>query len=233
MVKNLPVIWKTQSLIPGSGRSPGEGNGNPLQYSCLGNPPEEPGDLQSRRSQELDMTEWLNNREWSQELLAKGLTHGPQTNPWPFFFGTADSSEVKVTQSCPTLCNPMESPRPEYWSGLPFPSLGESSQPRDRTQVSCIAGVFFTTWATREAQSPTEGQRDKRVGFYSSGVVYQPACLCSDSWGPDIQRSDTALDPAWVPGRSLRLHEVLSLCFEATRFPLANISLSLFLSLAP
>ena len=26
------------SLIPRSGRSPGEGNGNPLQYSCLGNP---------------------------------------------------------------------------------------------------------------------------------------------------------------------------------------------------
>ena len=25
-------------LIPGSGRSPGEGNGNILQYSCLGNP---------------------------------------------------------------------------------------------------------------------------------------------------------------------------------------------------
>ena len=25
-------------LIPGIGRSPGEGNGNPLQYSCLGNP---------------------------------------------------------------------------------------------------------------------------------------------------------------------------------------------------
>ena len=25
-------------LIPGWGRSPGEGNGNPLQYSCLGNP---------------------------------------------------------------------------------------------------------------------------------------------------------------------------------------------------
>ena len=27
-----------QDLIPGLGRSPGEGNGNPLQYSCLGNP---------------------------------------------------------------------------------------------------------------------------------------------------------------------------------------------------
>jgi len=35
-------------LIPGSGRSPGEGNGNPLQYSCLENPwTEEPGGLQT------------------------------------------------------------------------------------------------------------------------------------------------------------------------------------------
>ena len=27
-----------EGLIPGSGRSPGEGNGSPIQYSCLGNP---------------------------------------------------------------------------------------------------------------------------------------------------------------------------------------------------
>ena len=34
------------SMIPGSGRSPGEGNGNPLQYSCLENSwTEEPGGL--------------------------------------------------------------------------------------------------------------------------------------------------------------------------------------------
>ena len=40
--------------IPESGRSPGEGNGNPLQYSCLGNPTtEEPGGLQSMGSQRL------------------------------------------------------------------------------------------------------------------------------------------------------------------------------------
>ena len=38
MVKNLPVNVGNASLIPGLGRSPGEGNGNPLQYSCLGNP---------------------------------------------------------------------------------------------------------------------------------------------------------------------------------------------------
>ena len=36
--------------IPGLGRSPGEGNGNPLQNSCLENPTEEPGGLQSMGS---------------------------------------------------------------------------------------------------------------------------------------------------------------------------------------
>ena len=38
MVKNLPVVRETQVHIPGSGRSPGEGNGYPLQYSCLESP---------------------------------------------------------------------------------------------------------------------------------------------------------------------------------------------------
>ena len=40
----------------------------------------------------------------------------------------------------------MEFSRQEYWSGLPFPIPGDrnSSQPRDWTQVSCIAGGFFT-----------------------------------------------------------------------------------------
>ena len=36
-----------QGSIPGSGRSPGEGNGNPLQYSCLEKLMEDPGRLQS------------------------------------------------------------------------------------------------------------------------------------------------------------------------------------------
>ena len=40
-------------LIPGSGRSPGEGNYNTLQYSCLENPMEEPHGLQSMRSQRV------------------------------------------------------------------------------------------------------------------------------------------------------------------------------------
>ena len=37
-LKHLPAMQGDLGSIPGSGRSPGEGNGNPLQYSCLENP---------------------------------------------------------------------------------------------------------------------------------------------------------------------------------------------------
>ena len=37
VVKNMPANAGNSGSIPGLGRSPGEGNGNPLQYSCLGN----------------------------------------------------------------------------------------------------------------------------------------------------------------------------------------------------
>jgi len=42
-VKNPPASAGDMGLIPGSGRSAGEENGNPLQYSCLDNSMEEPG----------------------------------------------------------------------------------------------------------------------------------------------------------------------------------------------
>ena len=38
VVKNPPANVGDTGLIPGSGRSPGGGNGDPPQYSCLGNP---------------------------------------------------------------------------------------------------------------------------------------------------------------------------------------------------
>ena len=48
----------------------------------------------------------------------------------------AGISESEVAQSCPTLCNPMDQAPPsmgfsrqEYWSGLPFPSLGYLPDP--------------------------------------------------------------------------------------------------------
>ena len=65
--------------------------------------------------------------------------------------------KVKVAQSCPTHCDPMDykvhgilPARTLEWVAYPFSS--GSSWPRDRTQVSCMAGGFFTTRATREAQ---------------------------------------------------------------------------------
>jgi len=58
VVNNLPASVGDASSFLGLGRSPGEGNGNPLQYSCLENPTEtgEPdklpcGELQSVRLQ--------------------------------------------------------------------------------------------------------------------------------------------------------------------------------------
>ena len=60
-----------------------------------------------------------------------------------------------VTQSCLTLCKPMDfyptrffCPRrffrQEHWSGLPFPPPGDLPNPEDRTQVSVTSGRFFT-----------------------------------------------------------------------------------------
>ena len=58
MVKNLPASAGEASSIPRSGRASEEGNGNQLQYSCLGNPMdrEEPGRLRSMGiTEELDV----------------------------------------------------------------------------------------------------------------------------------------------------------------------------------
>ena len=77
---------------------------------------------------------------------------------------------VLVTQSCPALCDLMDCSPPGSsvhgtlqarileWITISF-SRG-SSRPRDRTLVSCTAGIFFTAWVTREA------------------IVYIIACIC-------------------------------------------------------
>ena len=57
--------------------------------------------------------------------------------------------------------------RQEYWSGLPFPSPGESCWPRDRTQVSHIAGRCFNLCTTREAfkyKNPSTNIKDFKGG---------------------------------------------------------------------
>ena len=68
--------------------------------------------------------------------------------------------KVKVAQSCLTLGDPMDyrvhgilQARILEWVAFPF-SRG-SSQPRNWTGISCIAGGFFTNWAIREAKNLT------------------------------------------------------------------------------
>ena len=79
--------------------------------------------------------------------------------------------KMKVGQSCPTPCNPMDytvhgilQTRILEWVAIPF-SRG-SSQPRDWTQISCVAGGFFTSWATREAQEYWMGRLSLLQGMF-------------------------------------------------------------------
>ena len=103
--------------------------------------------------------------------------------------------KMEVTQSCPTLCDPMDftghgilQARILEWVAFSFSR--ESSQPRDRTQVSCIAGRFFTSWATRESQE-----------YWNGEPIPSPADLPN----PGIELVSSALQadslPAELPGK--------------------------------
>ena len=63
MVKNLIAIAGDLGSMPGLGRSPGEGNVNPLQYSCLGNPMDREAWWATVHevAKELDITKPVNN----------------------------------------------------------------------------------------------------------------------------------------------------------------------------
>ena len=86
-------------------------------------------------------------------------TESLEINPYTYVHRTFDKSDV--AQSCPTLCDPMDCSPPGSsihgilqarileWVAISF-SRG-TSQPRDRTWVSCIGGRRFTLWATEEA----------------------------------------------------------------------------------
>ena len=62
-VKNPPANAGDMGSVPGSGRSPGEGNGNTLQYSCLGHPTDRGAQRATVHgvTKNLDMTQGLTN----------------------------------------------------------------------------------------------------------------------------------------------------------------------------
>ena len=90
--------------IPGLRRSPGAGNGNPLQYSCLENP--------------MDRGAWwtiLHRVTKSQTQLKRFSTHA---------YTVLQSSSV--SQSCPTLCNPMDCNMPGFPVHHQLPELTQT-----------------------------------------------------------------------------------------------------------
>ena len=120
--------------------------------------------------------QWINCK-WSDKLftimntlilltLKKGFISSTFPNvQWGFLCGwqrlLSLSNIMLVAQSCPTFCNTMGcsllgssvhgvfQARILEWVAMPF-SKG-SSWPRDQTEVSCVAGRFFTIWTTWEA----------------------------------------------------------------------------------
>ena len=100
-----------------------------------------------------------------------------------------DRSEVKVTQSCPTLWDPMDCPwiSPGQNTGVGSLSLLQGIFPtRDWTQVSRIAGGFFTSWATGKPKNAGVGSLSLLQGIFLTQelswgllhcrrILYQPS----------------------------------------------------------
>ena len=122
----------------------------------------------------------MQSQKWEKDLCSfPRKTMQQQSNPnlcpnhycwrsqsWMSLWRPTRPPESEVAQSCPTLCDTVECSPPGSsvhgirqarileWVAISF-SRG-SSQPRDRTQVSHIAGRRFNLWATREALRPAE-----------------------------------------------------------------------------
>ena len=103
----------------------------------------------------------------------------------------SESHSVMSNSLCPYgLYNPWNSPG-QNTEVVRFPFSRGSSQPRDWTQVSCIAGRFFTSWAPREAQGCGVGSLSLLQWIFPTQelnwgllhcrrILYQLSCLC---WG--------------------------------------------------
>ena len=116
--------------IPGSGRFPGRGHGNPLQYAYLENP--------------MDRGAW----KTTVHRIAESDT---TETPWHKTFSNIAAAAAKSRQSCPTLCNPIDCSLPassvheisqariQQWVAIS--SSRESSWPRNQTWVSCSSCI--------------------------------------------------------------------------------------------
>ena len=114
--------------------------------------------LESRLQQPLIWKWWLpalENHCHPKESFIHSFIHSAFTSTEHARCPSTDS-EVKAARSCPTPCNPgnytvhgILQARTLECACIAFPFSRGSSQPRDRTHVTCIAGGFFTSWATK------------------------------------------------------------------------------------
>ena len=132
-----------------------------------------------------------------QAPLSLGFSRQEHWSGLPFPSPMKVKSESEVAQSCLTLCDPTDyavrgilQSRILEWVAFPF-SRG-SSQTRNQTQVSCIAGGFFTSWATREAQEYWSGLPiPSPVDLPNPGVELGSPALQEDSLPAELSRKPT------------------------------------------
>ena len=81
--------------------------------------------------------------------------------------------------------------RPEYWSWVDFPFFRGSSQPRDWTQISHIAGRFFTSWTTGKPKNTGVGSLSLLQGIFLTKELNWSLLCCrqilyqlSYQWSP-------------------------------------------------
>ena len=115
---------------------------------------------------------------------------------------------VLVTQSWPTLCEPMNCSLPGSsvhgilqartleWVAIPFSRW--SSQPKDQTRVSCIASNSFTVWATRDAPVPYPFNHSSAswrpdLPMYTAGLTLWGAEPPHLSWCSSTYRTSSGL----------------------------------------
>ena len=228
------------ALIPGWGKSPKEGHGNPLQYSCLGS-------HMTRRAIDWGCYSPWGHESWTQlsdstttngsprahciprlhpahshspsppgrvvTILASSLSgFSPQFCPeaslahcgigvryhykasWRLLscFPCAVLSCTLNLKDCSSLGSSVHwilQARILEWVAMP-PSRG-SSQPRDQTQNSHIAGGFFTIWVTREAQEYWSGKPIPSPGELPiSGI---------EPGSPVLQANSLSAELLWKP----------------------------------
>ena len=120
----------------------------------------------------------------------------------------------------------VELSRQEYWSGLPFPSPGDLPKPGDQTLVSCIAGRFFTTWATRETLSARGGP------LWACGLQRCPLCrfeIWPDFFSEKLYRSLFLLEVNGSTSRVTLLHHRMYLLLHLESHPCENLHLCIII----